>query len=223
MTRIVPWIVCAVLLTAGTPCEAQTGVDVGVGVIKGRVVLPRDVAPVARRPDVRGLGMPPPRPEATRRRSVVYLEAASGEVFDTRNARRVLIDQRGETFVPHLVAVTAGSEVDFPNNDETYHNVFSLSPLRSFDLGRYASGRSRSVRFDRPGIIRVFCDIHSHMSAFVLVFNHRFFAVTDDEGRYRIEGVPPGTYTVVRWHELFDPQARSVEVPVGGGEVDVSF
>ena len=218
-TRILPWMVCAALLAGAAPCGAQTD----VGVIKGQVDLPRDVAPVARRPDVRGLGMPPPRPEATRRRSVVYLEADSGEAFDNGTAPRVLIDQRSETFVPHLVAVTAGSEVEFPNSDETYHNVFSLSPLRSFDLGRYASGRSRSVRFDRPGIIRVFCDIHSHMSAFVLVFNHRFFAVTDDEGRYRIEGVPPGTYTVVRWHELFDPQTRSVEVPDGGGEVEVSF
>ncbi len=225
-TQIVPRIVCAVLLMGATLCGAQTeDVDRGVGggVITGRVDLPRDVAPVARRPDVRGLGMPPPRPEATRRRSVVYLEGASSEAFGHGNTRRVLIDQRSETFVPHLVAVTAGSEVDFPNSDETYHNVFSLSPLRSFDLGRYASGRSKSVRFDRPGIIRVFCDIHSHMSAFVLVFDHQFFAVTDDEGRYRIEGVPPGTYTVVRWHELFDPQMRSVEVPEGGGEVEVSF
>ncbi|MCH7748061.1 MAG: hypothetical protein E2P06_15385 [Acidobacteria bacterium] len=223
LARIVPWMVCGMAVAAGTPCGAQTGVGVGVGVIKGQVDLPREVAPVARRPDIRGLGMPPPRPEATRRRSVVYLETAPGEAFEHGNEPRTLIDQRRETFVPHVVAVTTGTEVDFPNSDETYHNVFSLSRVRSFDLGRYASGRSRSVRFDHPGIIRVFCDIHSHMSAFVLVFTHRFFAVTDDEGRYRIEGVPPGTYTVVRWHELFEPQTRSVEVPSDGGEVEVSF
>ena len=186
-------MVCGVLAAAGTPSGAQTGV------IRGQVELPRDAAPVARRPDVRGLGRPLPRPEATRHRSIVYLEIAPGEAFEDSNPRRVLIDQRSETFVPHLVAVTAGTEVDFPNSDETYHNVFSLSPLRSFDLGRYASGRSRSVRFERPGVIRVFCDMHSHMSAFVLVFAHRFFAVTDDEGRYRIERVPPGIYTVIRW------------------------
>ena len=132
------------------------------------------------------------------------------------------IDQRRETFVPHVLAVTAGTDVAFPNSDETYHNVFSLSPVRSFDLGRYASGRSRSVRFDRPGIVRVFCDIHSHMSAFVLVFSHRFFAVTDDAGRHRIDGVPAGAYTVVRWHELFESQSQSVEVPAGG-EVELNF
>jgi hypothetical protein len=75
--------------------------------------------------------------------------------------------------------------------------VFSLSPTKPFDLGRYAVGRSKAVKFDRPGIVRVFCDIHSHMSAFILVFAHRHFAVTDDEGRYRLDNVPPGTYTVI--------------------------
>ena len=74
-------------------------------------------------------------------------------------------------------------------------DVFSLRAPR-FDLGRYAAGRSKSVRFDRPGIVRVFCDIHSHMSAFVLVFSHPFYATTTDEGRYRIDGIPPGDYTV---------------------------
>ena len=77
--------------------------------------------------------------------------------------------------------------MDFPNNDRTYHNVFSLSKTKAFDLGRYAAGQSKAVRFDQPGIVRVFCDIHSHMSAFILVFAHRYFAVTDDEGRYRID------------------------------------
>ena len=87
------------------------------------------------------------------------------------------MDQRNETFVPHLLAVTVGTTVDFPNNDRTYHNVFSLSKAQRFDLGRYAAGRSKAVRFDRPGVVRVFCDIHSHMNAFILVFTHRFFGV----------------------------------------------
>jgi hypothetical protein len=104
--------------------------------------------------------------------------------------------------VPHVLAITVGTTVDFPNNDQTFHNVFSLSKTRPFDLGRYASGQSKSVRFDQPGIVRVFCDIHSHMSAFILIFAHRFFAVTDEEGRYRIDDVPPGTYTAVAWNEL---------------------
>ena len=135
------------------------------------------------------------------------------------------MDQRNESFVPHLLAIVAGTTVDFPNNDETYHNVFSLSRAKSFDLGRYAAGKSRPVRFDRPGIVRVFCDIHSHMSAFILVFAHRYFAETDDDGRYRLDNVPPGTYTVAVWNETVhgDPPKRAVTVPDGGGDVDADF
>jgi len=113
--------------------------------------------------------------------------------------------------------------VDFPNNDHTYHNVFSLSKTRSFDLGRYAAGRSKSVRFDRPGIVRVFCDIHSHMSAYILVFAHRYFAVTDNEGRYRLDNVPPGTYTLIAWNESAAQESRRVVVAEAGGEVEVNF
>ncbi len=117
--------------------------------------------------------------------------------------------------MPHVLAVTTGTVVDFPNSDLTYHNVFSLSRARRFDLGRYAAGRSKSVRFDRPGIVRVFCDIHSQMSAFVLVFNHPYFKVTDGDGRYHIDNVPPGTYTIVGWYEGEPRTQRQVTVAAG--------
>jgi hypothetical protein len=126
------------------------------------------------------------------------------------------MDQRNETFVPHLLAVTTGTVVDFPNSDRIYHNVFSLSKVARFDLGRYAVGRSKAVRFDRPGIVRVFCDIHSHMNAFILVFSHPFFAVTDTEGRYRIDRVPRGTYSVIAWQEGTASDPRQVTLPEGG-------
>ena len=135
------------------------------------------------------------------------------------------MDQRDERFVPRVLAITVGSIVDFPNNDRTYHNVFSLSEARSFDLGRYAAGRSKAVRFERPGVVRVFCDIHSHMSAFILVFAHRFFAVTDDEGRYRLDGVPPGTYTLAVWNETVhgDPPRRTITIGEAGDDVEADF
>jgi len=159
---------------------------------------------------------------ADRRRSVVFLETAPQPAFETPAPRRASLDQRHETFVPYVVAVTVGSTVDFPNSDRTYHNVFSLSKARRFDLGRYPRGQSRSVRFDRPGEVRVFCEIHSHMSAWILVFAHRYFATTDADGRYRIEGVPAGIYTVAAWN---DGAVRArTEVRVGDtGEVDADL
>jgi plastocyanin len=167
--------------------------------------------------------MPSAHGRTDRRRSVVYLDPAPRAAFDTREEPRARLDQRNETFVPHVLAIVAGTTVDFPNNDRTYHNVFSLSKPKPFDLGRYAAGKSKSVRFDTPGIIRVFCDIHSHMSAFILVFAHRYFAVTDDEGRYRIESVPPGTYTVFAWNESLPLESRRVTVPESGGDVESNF
>ena len=120
----------------------------------------------------------------------------AGAAFADVEPQRATMDQRNETFIPHVLAITVGTTVDFPNSDNTYHNVFSIARARSFDLGRYAAGHSKSVRFDRPGIVRVFCEIHSHMSAFILVFNHRYFAVTWADGRYQIGRVPPDA---IRW------------------------
>ena len=156
------------------------------------------------------------------RRGLVYLDTAPRGAFDEPEPGRAVMDQRNETFVPRLLAVTTGTVVDFPNSDRTYHNVFSLSRAQRFDLGRYASGRAKSVRFDRPGVVRVFCDIHSHMSAFIVVFNHPFFRVTDVDGRFRLDEVPAGTYTVVGWYEGEARVQRSVTVPPGGtAELDL--
>ena len=134
------------------------------------------------------------------------------------------VDQRDETFVPHVLAITVGTTVDFRNNDRIFHNVFSLSRVKPFDLGRYAAGRSKPVRFDAPGIVRVFCEIHSHMNAFILVFSHPFFAVTDDDGNYRIDNVPPGTYGVIAWNEGTASDPRPVTVADGAvTELDFSL
>ena len=186
------------LAAAGVPAEGQRD---PVAVVRGRVEFVRGTAPPERRPSVVEPGGPIERDAQNRRRAVVYFEAAPRGAFEDRESSRVSLDQRNETFVPHLLAITAGTTVEFPNHDRTYHNVFSLSKAKRFDLGRYAAGSSKSVRFDRPGIVRVFCDIHSHMNAFILVFGHRFFALTDDEGRYEIDGVPPGSYTLSAWYE----------------------
>lgn len=187
------------------------------GAIRGRVDLRRAPAPIERRPAIADLGTPAALTgNSDRLRSVVYLESAPRGAFEQTDAARAVMDQRGERFIPHVLAITTGTTVDFPNSDRIYHSVFSLSKTRPFDLGRYAVGRSKPVKFDRPGIVRVFCEIHSHMNAFILVFSHPFFAMTDTEGRYRIDRVPPGTYDVIAWNEGTSSDPKSVSVPDGG-------
>jgi plastocyanin len=202
---------------------ACAGVTSGVpGTLRGRVEIRQTPADRVRRPNPADLGMSA-HPQPADRRSVVYLDPAPQAAFEPRDAPRARIDQRDETFVPHVLAIVAGTTVDFPNNDVTYHNVFSLSRAKSFDLGRYARGKSKAVRFDSPGIVRVFCEIHSHMSAFVLVFAHRYFAVTDPDGGYRIDNVPPGNYNVFVWNEALPLESRRITVPESGGDIEVNF
>ncbi|MDE3156303.1 MAG: carboxypeptidase regulatory-like domain-containing protein [Acidobacteriota bacterium] len=207
------------LWASGRPAMQAAG---DTGTIRGRVRVERPLPPIARRPTVDRLGMPEPRDEPDRYRSVVYLETAPQGAFDQLKPAHAVMNQRNETFVPHVLAITVGTTVAFPNSDRIYHNVFSLSKAARFDLGRYAAGHSKSVTFERPGIVRVFCDIHSHMSAFILVFSHPFFAVTDERGEYRIDGVPPGTYHVIAWNEGTASEPRPVTV-TAGGTVDLDF
>jgi plastocyanin len=178
---------------------------------------------VERRPGISDLGARRARDEPDRARSVVYLETAPRAAFDLVEPGRASMDQRNETFVPHVLAVTAGTVVDFPNSDRFYHNVFSLSKAARFDLGRYATGKSKSVKFDQPGIVRVFCEIHSHMNAFILVFAHPFFSITDGEGRYRINNVPAGTYNVIAWNEGIAADPKPVTIAAGAvAELDLA-
>jgi plastocyanin len=209
-----------VLASAGEPSLAGQSAR---ATIRGHVELEPRTDGIARRPDPAGPRDPLPRDREDYPRAVVYFEAAPAGAFEDRTSARATLDQRDERFVPQVVAITVGTTVDFPNNDRTYHNVFSLSKTRRFDLGRYAAGRSKSVRFDRPGIVRVFCDIHSHMNAFILVFAHRYFDVTNADGRYRIEGVPPGSYTLSAWVDGNVRDQRSVTVTPDVRQVEVDF
>jgi plastocyanin len=212
LRSLAAWIgILLVWLSAGEPAAALQH-----GGIRGRLDIRRIVKPVERRPDLTAPGAPAPRDTGDLRRGVVYLESAPRLAFDEPEPTRAAMDQRNETFVPHVLAVMVGTLVEFPNSDLIYHNVFSLSRAKRFDLGRYAAGKSKSVRMDRTGVIRVFCDIHSHMNAFVLVFNHPFFDVTDVEGRFELPSLPAGTYTVVGWYEGEARISRPVTVPPGG-------
>ena len=198
-----------VAVAAGSALAGQAA----TGSLQGSVAIQSPlVAPAAD-------GQPAARPRE-HRQAVVFLETPPYRV-DGLTEGRVVMRQRGTTFEPHLLAVTVGTTVAFPNDDRTFHNVFSLSRPRRFDLGRYAAGRSKEVRFQRPGLVRVFCDIHAHMNAFIYVFDHRFYATTDERGRYRIDRVPPGTYRVTAWYEGVDQQTGEATVaPGAAAELD---
>jgi hypothetical protein len=134
--------VCALLIAASgaysTPSAPSGAAN---GTIRGRVELRQPPSDLVRRPNVGDVSMPNTHDRTDRRRSVVYLDTAPRAAFDQREEPRAKIDQRNEAFVPHVLAIVAGTPVDFPNHDQTYHNVFSLSQTRTFDLGRYAAGR----------------------------------------------------------------------------------
>ena len=145
--------------------------------------------------------------------AVVYLE---GELPAPGGASAaVSISQEGERFVPGAVGVSTGATVRFPNADPFYHNVFSYSGPR-FDLGRYPPGESREIVFDEPGIVRVYCEIHEFMRAVVVVTDHGFHAVVEEDGTFRIPAVPPGSYTLVAFHPDGGTLQTSVSVTAGG-------
>ena len=208
-----------------------------MGRIAGTVEVCSALAP--RRPRFRiyseaGQGNVPPAHGAARdeitaelRNVVVYLETDSANVLtaDTLRAvplRRGVMAQSNERFDPHVLAVVQGARVDFPNRDDIYHNVFSLSSARTFDLGRYRKGSSKSVVFTKAGVAQVFCHIHSDMSGIILLLGNPFFAVPETSGRYAVEDVPPGEYTIVGWHERAKPVTRRVRV-VAGQTTTINF
>ena len=217
-------LVAAALALAAVAWPAGVGVDVAAadGTIRGTVEIRQSHVMTEARPATAAMGATSNRPPELRP-AVVYLDVAPRGAFEPDEAARATMDQRDQSFVPHVLAITVGTTVDFPNSDPYFHNVFSLSKTRSFDLGSYARGKSKSVRFDRPGVVQVFCDIHSHMSAYILVFAHRYFAVTDAAGRYEIARVPPGSYTLSVWHEGDVRETRAIVIPEAGGPVEAGF
>src|SRR5439155_8368741 len=147
----------------------------------------------------------PPNPTRSELRNVVvYLKNATYQ--GALPAMRRQIRQENESFVPRVLAITRGSTVDFPNGDPFFHNVFSLSGAGTFDLGRYPDGQSRSRQFTKAGLVKVYCHIHSHMSATILVLDHPFFVTPADDGAFVLPKVPAGEYTVVAWHERVGEQ-----------------
>ncbi|MGE0814668.1 MAG: plastocyanin/azurin family copper-binding protein [Vicinamibacterales bacterium] len=131
----------------------------------------------------------------------------------------VVLDQRNMQFSPRLLVVPVGTTVEMPNSDRVFHNIFSFRDGKVFDLGLYPVGQSRSVTFDRPGVSRLFCNIHPAMAAYVVVVDSPFHAITDTRGRFAIDAVPDGPRTYHAWR----PGAEPAQGTIGSALDDVSI
>ena len=200
-------IIAAACAFAASRAEAQA-------TIEGRVELPKTgYAPVlTKRYDV----LPPGgvlRPDPPR--AIVYLEGSSAKQTASLPKKQVL--QKDLMFSPGVLAVQVGTTVEFPNGDPTYHNIFSYSPAKRFDLGRYRPEERPipSQTFDTPGLVTLRCDIHDHMRGQILVLETPHFVTTETDGRYRLSGVPPGKYKLKVWVDGKVTHERAVELRSG--------
>jgi plastocyanin len=152
-----------------------------------------------------------------RSRVVVYLEdpAPTGATATDPQTQPQQIQQLDRRFTPDLVVVPVGSTVSFPNMDPIFHNIYSLSKPKSFDLGSYDKGETRKVTFPKPGIVEIYCHLHPNMEAVVVVTPNRWYARPDRNGEYRIPDVPPGHYTLVAWHKSAGFFRKTITVESG--------
>lgn len=147
---------------------------------------------------------------------LIPIVQSAGDVTPVKPTHAVL-RQKNKAFEPHLLVVTRGSTVDFPNQDPWFHNVFSLFNGKKFDLGLYEAGSSRTVHFDREGVSYIFCNIHPEMSAVVVVVSSPYYALVSKSGDFLIPDMPPGKYTLHVWSEnalpeTLDGMSRQIEV-----------
>jgi plastocyanin len=156
-----------------------------------------------------------PAASASEMKHVVVFVKDAPRADSVGTVRREII-QKDESFDPAVVAITRGSTVEFPNSDPYFHNVFSLSRAATFDLGRYPRGNSRARVFNRAGLVKVYCHIHSHMSASIMVFDHDHFTIPNADGFFTLDGVAPGSYRLSAWHERIGENVQQVKVDPGG-------
>lgn len=203
---------CLALLLLLSPQDGAT--------VSGKVAAPEGAAQKRLRTKLYGNEVVAGRKPADPTLAVVWLEGVAPAKTEPKSA---VIRQEGLEFRPRVVAVTVGSKVDFPNEDDLFHNVFSFATGFRIELGSYPKGESKSVVFEKKGQIDVRCEVHKHMRAVVHVFDHPYYAVAAADGTYSIPKVPPGKYTLVAWKEFFDPVRQDVEVKSDGAKVDVTL
>ena len=154
---------------------------------------------------------------------VVMMWPSNGK-YTKRTPKQRVIEQRGKAFAPHVMAVPVGSTVAFPNYDPVFHNVFSLSKSKAFDLGMYKSGESREVKVDKPGIIRLGCNLHASMSAYLIVVDAPAYVSTEPDGSFSFKSLAPGKYKVQAWNERSgEPLETTVEIKAGANTTSLDL
>jgi plastocyanin len=189
------------------------------GTLKGKVTIPQRKLPV-----IKDYGAKPSikveRPEAAR--GMVWVDSGA-PAADPASISPVRIEQRGYQFRPDVVVVRTGTPIVFPNEDQMYHSVFSISEARPFDLGRYRKGEEPdAIVFDKPGMVQLFCEVHEHMRAHVQVVDTPWFTTTAPDGAFSIAGLPPGKHTVHVWLGPDLQFQKSIEI-VAGKDLDVDW
>ena len=220
MIRFWPAAFIVMVCAMGTPATA--------GVIRGTLRVPANVSQLPPATNAYpGHAAAMPGSHMTTRGlasdAVIYVEAIPAEVNPALAATAPpppRLAQRDQMFAPRVVAVAAGGAVDFPNQDPIYHNVFSLSPTKRFDLGKYPKGSSRRVDFRKTGLVNMYCDIHSNMEAFILAVPNRAYARPSANGEFALPELPAGSYTLHVWHPDLGTQTSTVEVPASGDVVE---
>jgi plastocyanin len=152
-------------------------------------------------------------------RLAVYLE---GPTLDSGTPISAKLIQQNIRFDPEILIIPAGSTVSFPNSDPIFHNVFSLSKLKQFDLGYYPAGQSRTVKFDKAGVVQVYCHLHPHMNAAILVVQSAWYTRPGKDGNFSFSGIPAGTYQIAAWHKSAGFFKRRIALP-DTGSIMVDF
>ncbi len=140
--------------------------------------------------------------------AVVYLEGGP----KSAPLLHSVVDQRNREFIPHISVVTVGTTVDFPNNDTVFHNVFAEYKAKRFDLGMYPRGSRKRQTFDKPGLVAMMCSVHSEMGAFIMVVDTPYYTIADREGKFTLNNVKPGNYTLKVWHESGQVESEAITV-----------
>ena len=198
MKRLHSWILLGVLVALPRVVVGAEGG--GAGIVKGTITIGGN-----------------PTPDAVVSVEGVPAEHVRAQIAITK-AQKKIMDQRNIKFIPTVLAVMVGGTVDFPNNDTAWHNVYSKGGANDFDLGLYPPGKTRSKKFEKPGVSRILCNAHPNMEGFIVVKDHPFFSTADSRGNYEIKNVPVGKVRVEIWYPNLEVRSETVEI-VRHGEV----